>query len=92
MTNSLEEIRHGIDAIDDALLTLLHARQRLVLCLATEKLRMSLPVRHPEREAAILLRLQTAARTRGVNADLVAHIFRLIIDDAVRQQERIVLG
>ena len=62
---SIESMRKEIDAVDDQLVVLLKARFDLSCAIGEEKKKKSLPVYDPEREAALLSRLEEAAAPYG---------------------------
>ena len=61
--STLAQVREGIDAIDDLMLTLLNARARLAQ--EAGKLKKTATPYDPGREAAIFARLSTQNRTTG---------------------------
>lgn len=65
---SLDELRKRIDAVDDEILDLLERRARIAREIAAFKQQSGIPAYDPERERALLARLENAA---GARADAV---------------------
>ncbi len=61
MAKAMGPARRRIDAIDQELVRLLHERARCALAIGAEKRRFGLPVLDPEREAAVLARVEAEA-------------------------------
>ncbi|MDZ7270995.1 MAG: chorismate mutase [candidate division KSB1 bacterium] len=61
MDESITEMRTRIDAIDRELVRLLHERARCAIAIGAQKRRLGLAAHDPEREAAILARIETQA-------------------------------
>lgn len=77
---SLEELRARIDAIDDQIAALLAKRAEVVKKVAAFKHRHAIPIHLPDRERAIIERLQ--ARNAGVlSAAAIERIYRAIFEE-----------
>jgi isochorismate pyruvate lyase len=76
---SLEEIRSGIDALDEQIVTLLAARQKLVTAAARYKTDAA-AVRAPARRAAVMQRLHHLAEQNGASPELVRRVYTEMID------------
>jgi isochorismate pyruvate lyase len=76
---ALEEIRSGIDALDEQIVTLLAARQKLVTAAARYKSETA-AVRAPARRAAVMQRLHHLALQKGASPELVRRVYTEMID------------
>ena len=76
---SLSEVRARIDQIDEQIVTLLAARQKLVREAARYKADPQ-AVRAPDRRAGVMSRLQELAALHGVSADVVHRTYTAMID------------
>jgi len=86
----IDELRSEVDAIDDDLLDLLERRARLVRTIAAEKQALGLAVHDPERERAVLARLEARAAAREgavFPAPAVRPIFREILSACLALEE-----
>jgi 3-deoxy-7-phosphoheptulonate synthase len=84
---AIERARAEIGGIDDALLRLLGERRRLSRQIGTAKRRLDLPVRDLRRERELrALRVECGKRL-GLDEQLVARLFREILEDSIVLQE-----
>ena len=83
---SLVGVRRLIDGIDDALLTLIVGRRRLVSIAAELKQRHGLAARDPEREREVLMRARRLGHRLGLSSASSDHLMAVLIQDAYRQQ------
>jgi len=88
----LDDLRARLDAVDQQLLDVLAARQRLIGDAARVKAAGADFVRDPRREAAMLRRLKEAAREKGLDSFFVSRLFRQILDHSVRFQTDHLVG
>ena len=75
----LSDVRAAIDQIDEQIVTLLAARQKLVRQAARYKSDQA-AVRAPDRRAAVMSRLQELAAQHGVSSDVVQRTYTAMID------------
>lgn len=80
--------RRRIDAIDAQLVALLAERARVVRAIWDEKESRGVPLRDPQREAAIQADLADLARQHGLDPAAVAAIFAHIIGVDLRTGRR----
>lgn len=81
---TLDEYRHHLDAIDNAIAGLLDERFRVVERIGDLKRRESLPYYDPERERVVLARVAE----RVGRPDLIREVFQQIIGISRRYQAR----
>jgi chorismate mutase-like protein len=82
----LEELRRGIDAVDQQILKLLHERVRLVVAVGEYKRERGMPVYDPARERALLDRLCKAAEP-PLDAETIRRIFERLVDESRRIEQ-----
>ena len=82
----LDELRRGIDAVDQQILKLLHERVRLVMAVGEYKRERGIPVYDPNRERALLDRLCKAAEP-PLDADTIRRIFERLVDESRRIEQ-----
>ncbi len=85
---SVDELREEIDRIDSQLLAMLNRRTDLALTIGRVKHAQRLPVHVPERERAILARLE-ALNTGPLPNDAVGEIFEKIMSQMRKMEERL---
>jgi len=83
----LEELRRGIDAVDQQILKLLHERVRLVVAVGEFKRERGIAVYDPDRERALLERLCGAAEP-PLDAETIRRIFERLVDESRRIEQR----
>jgi chorismate mutase len=79
----VDELRHRIDALDDALVRLLNARAACALEVGRAKKRLGLEIYQPSREAEVLAHVQHINRG-PLNDAAIKRLFERIIDEARR--------
>jgi len=79
----VEELRHRIDELDDALVRLLNARAACALEVGRAKKRLGLEIYQPSREAEVLAHVQGINRG-PLNDAAIRRLFERIIDEARR--------
>lgn len=82
----LEALRRDIDAVDQQILQLLHARVRLVLKVGEYKRKNGLQVYDPVRERLLLDRLSKAAEP-PLDGDTVRRVFERLVDESRRIEQ-----
>lgn len=87
----LDELRRGIDAVDQQILKLLHERVRLVMAVGEYKRERSMKVYDPDRERELLARLCKAAEP-PLDADTIRRIFERLVDECRRIEQHHVGG
>ena len=84
---ALERLRHNIDDVDTVLLKLLNQRARWALEIGEVKSSAGVPIYQPEREAAVLAKVQE--KNEGpLGAAAMRRLFERVIDES-RRLERI---
>ena len=84
----INEIRKDIDAIDDSIVNLLARREALAREIGRFKKEKRTPVRVAEREEEIIARLRKKAEENGVDQELVGSLFRMIMKNSKRLQQK----
>lgn len=79
-------VRRMIDGVDDALLTLIVARRRLVSLAARIKQDKGVPIRDPDREREVLLRARRLGNHFGLPTASSDRLMTALIRDACSQQ------
>jgi chorismate mutase len=82
----LETLRREIDAVDQQILQLLHARVRLVMQVGEYKRERGIPVYDPARERALLERLSKAAEP-PLDGDTIRRVFERLVDESRRIEQ-----
>ncbi|WP_371377591.1 chorismate mutase [Thalassotalea aquiviva] len=83
----LERIREQITDLDQQLLTLFAKRRALTLNVAKSKAEQIRPVRDPQREQELLIRLIQQGKEIGLDPHYVTSVFQTIIEDSVLNQQ-----
>ncbi len=89
-TESIIQLRHQIDELDNSLLELLSKRMRVCREIGQYKREHNLTVFQAERYGEILEKRGAQASLCGINPENVAKIFELIHEESVRQQLEII--
>ena len=87
--NQLEDFRRSIDNLDAALIYLVAERFRLTQQVGEYKRANSLPPADENREAELIARLRQLASDSQLDPDFAERLIRFIIDEVVRNHERI---
>jgi chorismate mutase len=82
----LDELRRGIDAVDQQILKLLHERIRLVMQVGEYKRQRGIPVYDPDRERQLLERLSSAAE-HPLDGPTIRRIFERLVDEYRRIEQ-----
>lgn len=82
----LDELRRGIDSVDQQILKLLHERIRLVMLVGEYKRERGIPVYDPERERQLLDRLSHAAES-PLDGATIRRIFERLVDEYRRIEQ-----
>lgn len=85
---TMAELREEIDRIDSQLLALLNRRTEVALTIGRIKTAQRIPVHVPDRERAILARLE-ALNTGPLPNDSVGQIFETIMGQMRQMEERL---
>jgi len=75
----LDDIRKGIDAVDNGIVKLLSQRRELVLRLAELKKVLQVPIYDRVREQALVDRVKKWGAEHKLNEEFVEVVFRLIV-------------
>ena len=86
---TLEEVRAGIDGLDRELLALLGRRAGYVHAAARFKSDAQ-AVRAPERFRAMLERRRAWAQEEGLDPEVVAQLFTLLVEYFIRREQAVV--
>jgi chorismate mutase/prephenate dehydrogenase len=78
-TAVLDELRQGIDRIDEQLVNLLAERRRLVGQVVEVKQQFDLPTFHPAREENLISARRAQAERAGLDPDYVEDLFRAML-------------
>ncbi|MBI3298894.1 MAG: chorismate mutase [Elusimicrobia bacterium] len=92
MKRELARIRVGIDAVDNGLVRLLARRRALALRLARVKAGLDMPIYDRVREEALFKRVKAWGAGRGLDAEFVEVLFRLIVMNSKEVQYHENLG
>ncbi|MDP3543789.1 MAG: chorismate mutase [Elusimicrobiota bacterium] len=82
----LADIRTGIDAADDGIISLLGKRRDLVIRLARVKKVLDVPIYDRKREQALVDRVKKLGRRKKLNDEFVEVLFRLIMMNSKETQ------
>jgi len=88
---TLEEVRAGIDGLDRELLALLGRRAAYVHAAARFK-RDSEAVRAPDRVRAMLEQRRAWAQEEGLDPEVIAQLFTLLVEYFTRREQAVVDG
>lgn len=86
--NSMEAVRAGIDALDEALLDLFSARAAHIERAAALKPAIGMPARVPARVEEVVDNVRRGAIARGLDAALFERIWRAVIEEAIAFEEK----
>ncbi|MCP5083835.1 MAG: chorismate mutase [Alphaproteobacteria bacterium] len=87
--SKLEEFRRSIDNLDAALIYLVAERFRLTQQVGEYKRANNLPPADEGRESELIARLRQLASDSELDPDFAERLIRFIIDEVVRNHERI---
>lgn len=87
--NKLDQYRRSIDNLDAALIYLVAERFRLTQQVGEYKRANNLPPADESREAELIARLRQLAVDSELDPDFAERLIRFIIDEVVRNHERI---
>lgn len=85
----LESLRESIDNLDAALVHIMAERFRATRRVGALKATHGLPPADPERERRQIGRLQRLCDDAGLDGDVAHRVMRMIIDQVIRDHERI---
>ena len=83
--NSLKEVREEIDRLDDRIVELIAERNQYIKQAARFKNTIA-EVKAPERIDAVIQRLRRKALELDLNPNLVADLYRMMIDEMVETE------
>jgi isochorismate pyruvate lyase len=86
--SDLEALRREIDRLDSAIVSLLAERFRLVDQVIAVKQKSGAPAIIPERIEEVVGRVLAEARARGIPGESAEKLWRLLIAETVRYEER----
>lgn len=85
----LQKIREKLDKIDRSINYLIFLRMSAAVLVGETKKEQDLPIFQPEREKEIYQRQKVFAEERGINEQLLIQISKLLIEEAVDMEEKI---
>lgn len=90
-SKNLHQLRQDINAIDEALLDLLHQRWQLLTSIHQQKKEQQLPLKDPQREAQVLERLKTIGKDKNLllSSENIEKIFKGIMEEALVHQQKL---
>jgi chorismate mutase-like protein len=86
----LAPYRAEIDAVDDAIVELLAKRVAIVHRVAAIKMEHNIPAVLPDRIEQVVARNAARGADKGVDGDMLAAIYRVIIANACGLEDRII--
>lgn len=85
----LQKIREKLDKIDRSINYLIFLRTSAAVLVGETKKEQELPIFQPKREKEIYQRQKVFAEERGINEQLLIQISKLLIEEAVDIEEKI---
>ncbi len=85
---TLNRIRAGIDAADNAVVRLLAKRRAMVIELAKIKREVGIPIYDRKREQALIARVKKWGAKHRLNEEFIEVVFRLIVMNSKEEQYR----
>lgn len=85
----LQKIREKLDKIDRSINYLIFLRMSAAVLVGETKKEQDLPIFQPKREKEIYQRQKVFAEERGINEQLLIQISKLLIEEAVDIEEKI---
>ena len=85
----LLELRESLDRIDQNLIELIAERFRITGEVGLLKKKENLPSTDPERESRQMERISQIASDAGLDPEIARKFLRLLIDEAVRNHDRV---
>ena len=85
----LPELRETLDRIDQSLIELIAERFRITAEVGQLKKSENLPSSDPEREERQMTRISALAEEAGLDPQIARKVLRLLIDEAVKNHNRI---
>lgn len=87
MNDTLQSLRSRLDEIDSQLLALLSERFRVTHEVGMQKRNLNMPAQDIARERLQFNRIEKRADELGLDADLMYRMWRLIIDEVIKNHE-----
>jgi chorismate mutase len=85
----LETLRHSLDNLDSALISILSERFKLTCEVGVFKAENNLPSVDEERERKQFERIKQLAGNHGLEPEIAVKVLRLIIDEVVEKHKKI---
>lgn len=85
----LEVIRKQLDKLDQCLDYIVMLRTPLAILVGKVKNEKNLPIYQPARETEIYNKQALFAESTGVNSDLLTHVYKLLIAEAIRIEKNL---
>lgn len=86
---TLDSLRSSIDNIDAALVHLLAERFKITKAVGEHKKQAGLPPADPGREQEQIARLRELAETAGLDPTFSEQLLRFIVDEVIRDYDRL---
>lgn len=87
--NELDDLREEINEIDENIIDLISQRMKISLDIGSHKIRERLDIVQESRLEELLKTRELSAQKKGLQAVFIQHIYKLIHDESVKQQEEI---
>lgn len=84
---SMTEVRAGVDALDEQIVTLLARRMRYMDAAARIKPRRD-QVRDEQRKADVIAHARAVASRNGLDAELIAQLYELLVEASIAHELR----
>lgn len=81
-------LRTQIDAIDDALISLIKKRLRAVEAIAEIKKHENKPIKDEKREKEIMTRLKKLAKELKIDQKVIEDIYKILINESTKIQKK----
>ena len=91
-TQTLDDLRHDIDRVDEVLVRLLNERARCVCEVGRLKKEQGIEIYQPDREKDVLKHVRDVACEGPLGPEAIARLFERIIDEARRLERRVIHG
>ena len=85
---TLDELRLSIEEKDQAIITLISERMKIVQDIAREKERQGLPVRIPDQAQVVLKRATAESERLGLDPAQVREIFQILVRMSEEKQKQ----
>jgi chorismate mutase len=84
----IKKLRQEIDAVDNAILKLLGQRFKIAEQIGSIKRAQGSAIRRPAREKQVIASRSRTAKKQGLNPELVKRLYRQIMDETAKVQQK----